>query len=168
VTGEGTPATTLRTPRKEDAAPLRRLLAEVGRLERNSCYAYLLLCTHFATTCLVAEQSGQIVGFVLAYRPPSDPESLFVWQVGVAEGARGAGLARHLLRSLLEQPACRDARFMTATVSPDNAASLALFRGFARARGALCEETRGFCASLFDEPHPEESLLRVGPLKGRT
>jgi L-2,4-diaminobutyric acid acetyltransferase len=168
VKREEAPLTTLRAPRAEDAAPLRRLLAAVGRLERNSCYTYLLLCTHFATTCLLAERSGQLVGFVLAYRPPSDPESLFVWQVGVAQSARGSGLARRMLRSLLEQPGCRDARFLTATVSPDNVASRAMFRSFARARGALCEETRGFCASLFDEPHPTENLLRVGPLKGRT
>lgn len=157
---------TLRAPRERDAAPLRRLLAEVGTLERNTCYTYLLLCTHFASTCLVAERDGKLVGFVLAYRPPSDPESLFVWQIGVAPGARGTGLGRRMLQAALEQPACRDARFLTATVSPDNAPSMALFRGFAKARGVVCAESVGFAAALFDEPHPDETLLRVGPLKG--
>jgi L-2,4-diaminobutyric acid acetyltransferase len=162
------PLVSFRSPGAQDAAPLRRLLREVGELEPNSCYAYLLLCTHFADTCLVAQRDGQLLAFVLAYRPPSQPESLFVWQIGVAPGARGAGLAQRLLASLLEQPACRTATNLLATVAPDNAASLALFRGFARAHGATCHVGMGFAAALFDEQHSDEQLLRIGPLKGRT
>jgi L-2,4-diaminobutyric acid acetyltransferase len=156
-----------RRPRPEDAAPLRRLIGEVGTLEQNSCYSYLLLCTHFASTCLLAERRGELVGFVLAYRPPSHPEWLFVWQVGVSSSARGVGLGRRMLTELIDQPAARSARFLTATVSPDNAASLALFRGFARAQEVPCEHGPGFASALFDAPHPDEHLLRIGPLKGR-
>jgi L-2,4-diaminobutyric acid acetyltransferase len=157
---------TLRPARVEDGRRIWRLLGEVSGLERNSCYAYLLLCSHFADSCVVAERAGELVGFVLAYRPPNDRAALFVWQIGVAPAARGLGLGRQLLDALVALPACRDARFLTATVSPDNGPSLALFRGFARARSVACEEGAGFSAGLFAEPHPDENLLRIGLPKG--
>jgi L-2,4-diaminobutyric acid acetyltransferase len=158
----------LRAARPQDARNLWSMLDAVGGLERNSCYAYVLLCSHFASTSVIAEQGRQVLGFLLAYRPPSDPESVFVWQIGVAPMARGAGLGRRMLGELVTRPACRDARFLTATVSDDNSPSLALFRGFARDRRLLCRSEVGFAASLFAEAHPDEPLLRIGPLKGNS
>jgi L-2,4-diaminobutyric acid acetyltransferase len=136
----------------------------IGALERNSCYAYLLLASHFASTCIVAEANDDIVGFVAAYRPPSAPLDVFVWQIGVTPAARGHGIGRALLGSLLAQPAAGDAHFLTATVTPDNRASMALFHGFARERGFACAVEPWFSAACFAEPHPDEYLLRVGPL----
>lgn len=160
----------VRAPQVADAAAIWKLLPAIGNLERNSAYAYLLLCSHFAGTSLVAERDGAIAGFVLAYRPPNDPSSLFVWQVGVAPAARGGGLGTLMLDGVLARPACEGVTHLTATVSPDNLASLALFRGYARRRGVACEIGPGFPAPLFPAPHPDEDLLRIGPLvqKGRT
>jgi L-2,4-diaminobutyric acid acetyltransferase len=156
----------LRGPEVADAARIWRALPGIGSLERNTAYAYLLLCSHFASTGIVAELDGELAGFVLGYRPPSDPQAIFVWQVGVAPVARGRGVGGRMLDALLERPGCRDARWLSATVAGDNAASLALFGGFARRRGARCQETRGFDSPLFPEPHPDENLLRIGPLGG--
>ncbi len=156
----------LRSPEPTDAANLWQLLGEVGNLERNSCYTYLLLCSHFASTCVVAERKSDLVGFVLGYRPPSDPNAVFVWQVGVAANERGCGLGRKLLFALLDRPGCRGVGHVTATVSPDNRASLSLFRTFARELGVPCQERPGFRAALFAEAHPDENLLCIGPLKG--
>lgn len=153
----------LRPARVGDGARVWRLLGEIGALERNSCYTYLLLCSHFSSTCVIAELDDEIVGFVLAYRPPSDPDAVFVWQIGVVANMRGHGLAGRLLGALLALPACRDARFLTATVSPENRASLALFRGFARHGGLDCVLEAGFPAELFAHPHPDENLFRIGP-----
>lgn len=155
---------TFRRPRPDDAAAIWRLLPTIGGLERNTAYAYLLLCSHFADTSIVAEQGGEVVGFVAGYRPPTQPEAVFVWQVGVAPSARGQGLGGRLLDGVLAMPGCQGARYLTATVSPDNEASLALFRGFARRRQVPCEEGPGFAARLFPEPHPDENLIRIGPL----
>jgi len=156
----------LRAPSAGDARDIWRGLPAIGNLERNSAYAYLLLCTHFADTGIVAEEGGRIAGFVLGYRPPVDPSSMFVWQVGVAPEARGHGLGGRMLEAVLARPGCQGVRFLAATVSPDNAASLALFRGFARRRGVACEESPCFPGALFPEPHPDENLLRIGPLAG--
>ena len=158
----------LRNPTVKDAAAIWCKVESVGNLERNSCYAYLLLCSHFAETCLLAERGEELLGFVLAYRPPSEAEAVFVWQVGVLPTARGTGLGRRLLSGLLHLPACRDARFLVATVSPDNRASLALFQGLARALGVGCVNQPGYAGVLFAGPHPDENIVRLGPLKGTT
>lgn len=158
------PGVTIRPPRVEDAAAIWRCLPAIGGLERNSAYAYLLVCSHFAETSVVAERDGELVGFVSAYLPRSQPATLFVWQVGVAPTARGHGIADRLLEAALARPACRGVRHLTATVEPDNRASLALFRGFARRRHVDYAEGPGFPAHLFPEPHPDENLVRIGPL----
>jgi L-2,4-diaminobutyric acid acetyltransferase len=155
---------TLRGPDVADAARIWSALPRMGALERNTAYAYLLLCSHFGATGIVAERGPDLVGFVLGYRPPTDPDALFVWQVGVVPEARGQGLASRMLDALVARPGNRSARWLTATVSSDNTASLALFRGFARHRGAVCQQRRCFESSLFPEPHPGEDLLRIGPL----
>lgn len=157
----------LRLPTARDAAPLWRLIERVGGLERNSCYAYVLLCSDFRDTCVVAESGGDLVGFVLGYRPPSRPEEVFVWQVGVAAEARGTGLGGKLLDQLIENPGCAGIRYVTATVSPDNDASRNLFRGLARRRAAPFEIGPGFPADLFAGPHEPEELVRIGPLTPR-
>jgi L-2,4-diaminobutyric acid acetyltransferase len=141
------------------------LLTGAG-LDRNSPYAYLLVCTDFADTSLVAEDDEGLVGAVAAYRPPTRQEAVFVWQVGVAERARGRGLARRMLHELFTVPANKDASELTATVTPDNEASLRLFRGFARELGVECHEAPRFAAEHFpgDAGHEPENELVIGPL----
>ncbi len=47
-----------RPPGPADAARIWRELPEIGNLERNSAYAYLLLCSHFADTAVLLERDG--------------------------------------------------------------------------------------------------------------
>ncbi len=148
-----------------------QLARDSASLDLNSPYCYLLLCSHFADTSLVAEQHGEIVGFVVAYRPPTRPDSIFVWQIAVAASHRGAGLARRLLETLVEQPAVRDVRQLEATVTPSNEASRRLFLGFARRFSAPCREEEAFSAELFPSAataHEPEILLCIGPLARMT
>lgn len=153
-----------RPPTVRDGAAVWKLVERVGALERNTCYAYLLLCSDFRDTCVIAEDEGAVVGFVIAYRPPVRPDETFVWQVGVAPEARGTGLGGRLLDAVLAAPGSKGARYLTATVSPDNVASLALFRGVARRRRVPFEMGPGFPAGLFVGSHQPEDLVRIGPL----
>jgi|SRR5690625_3950492 len=156
-----------RSPRVEDGRVVWKLVREGGTLEANTAYCYLLLCSHFAENGLVAERDGEIAGFVMAYRPPSDPEAVFVWQVGVAPAGRGEGLATRLLNRLIEQPGNRSVRWLTATVDPDNTPSNKLFAAFARKQGAELQTEAGFGPELFPPGHAAEPLLRIGPLPAR-
>lgn len=154
-----------RNPTVADGAAVYRLIAEIGTLERNTCYAYLLLCSHFAGGAVVAERDGEVVGFVLGYRPPSRPDACFVWQVGVHPEMRGRGLATELLSRFVSLPAYADCPYLEATVGTDNAASRALFSRFAEKRGVACEIGPGFPGALFaTETHEDEDLFRIGPL----
>lgn len=138
-------------------------------LDLNSPYAYLLLCSDFAETCVVAERAGRLVGFAGAYRPPPRPQSVFVWQIVTARDAQGSGLGGHLLDSLLARPACRGVRFLEATVTPSNEASEALFQGFARRRGVPLVRETAFAAGFFPTAGQEDEIrLRIGPLAARS
>lgn len=156
-----------RAPRARDGLRIWKAVRSDEVLEDNSAYCYVLLCTHFAAHGIVAERDGELAGFVAAYRPPSDPASVFVWQVGVAPAGRGRGLGKELLRRLIRRPANRDAEYLSATVAPDNEVSNRLFAAFARDEGADMETSEGYAAALFPPGHAAEPLLRIGPLPVR-
>jgi L-2,4-diaminobutyric acid acetyltransferase len=145
------------------------LVRDSSVLDLNSPYAYLLLCSDFAETCLVAEGAGRVVGFAGAYRPPPRPDSLFVWQIVTASELQGAGIGARLLDALFLRPACRDVRFLEATVTASNEKSRALFAGFARRRELPLVELPGFGCDLFPAAdHEEEVRIRVGPFAAPT
>lgn len=159
-----TPSVTFRPPTKADGAAVHKLIDACKPLDLNSTYTYLLLCTHFAQTCVLAELDGEIVGFVSAYRKPEDETVLFVWQVAVGAAARGRGVAKRMLSEALERPSCEGVRYIETTIGPSNRASWALFESFAAQRGAACKRESIFQAEDFGEQeHEEEVLLRIGP-----
>jgi L-2,4-diaminobutyric acid acetyltransferase len=164
VTGAG--AIHLRPPVPADGPQVTALIADCPPLDINSAYCNLLQCTHFANTCVLAERDRSVMGWISAYRPPSAPEQIFVWQVAVSPEARGLGLARRMLDHLIELPAARDAQALITTITEDNAASWALFQSFADAHGATL--TR---APLFEQEthfagrHETEYQATIGPLK---
>ena len=153
-----------RPARQTDGAALWRLVKATGQLELNSAYFYLLFATDFGDTCLVAERNDGIVGAVIGYHPPRQPDTAFVWQVGVLPALRGQGLGQRLLDQWLALPANRACRWVTATVAEDNLASRALFGGFARRHATECAVTPLFTSEQFPHPHPAEPLLRIGPI----
>ncbi|MDX1650466.1 MAG: diaminobutyrate acetyltransferase [Myxococcota bacterium] len=155
----------VRTPRPEDARDVTELVRRVAKLDANSPYAYLLLCSHFADTGLVRREGGRLVAFVLGYRPPGRPDTYFLWQVGVDPACRGRGLAGRMVIDLLRRLEPRGVRFLEATVTPSNEPSAALFRGVARRLEAPCEERTYFDKDLFPpgDAHEDEVLFRVGP-----
>ena len=136
-----------------------------GTLELNPSYAYILICQHFGNTCLVAEAEGRMVGFVLAYVPPRQPDTVFVWQIGVAREVRGRGVGHLLLHNLLALDGCRNVTFLEASVTPSNKPSQSLFRAFARKKGVACRKMPFFPAEFFPDDHEPEQLYRVGPLE---
>lgn len=154
-----------RSARPADGASLWRLVQATGALEPNTPYAYLLLASDFGSTCLVAEQDGQLVGAVIGYHPPEQAHTAFVWQVGLLPALHGQGLGLELLQRWIELPANRDCEWVTATVDGANTASQALFKRFAAQHGAPCEIRPHFTADLFPVEHPAEPLYRIGPLQ---
>jgi L-2,4-diaminobutyric acid acetyltransferase len=160
------PGIVFRHPTIPDGLALWRLVGEAGTLDLNSTYAYLMVCRDFAETCIVAEEAGRIRAFVMGYQPPRRPDTVFVWQIGVAPEARQQGLGSRVLDRLLKSDACSTVRFLETNVTPSNQASRALFEGLARRLDARIEELEGFGSTLFPDPsHEPERLLRIGPFE---
>ncbi len=154
-----------RRPEAQDGTRIWELVRDTGSLDLNSPYCYILLGDYFNDTCMIAEHEGEIVGFISAFRSPRNPETLFVWQVAVASSHRRQGIARTMLESILNQPACRGVRFIEATVSPSNIASRRLFLGFAEEKSIPSTVTVGYGADLFQDGtiHEDEPLFVIGP-----
>lgn len=152
-------------PNATDGPAVSRLIAACPPLDVNSAYCNLLQCTDFAETCVLAERAGRIVGWISAYRPPASPECLFVWQVAVADEARGDGLARRMLDELVSRPAAAGAVALTTTITASNVASWSLFEGFARRHGARLERTPRFERDThFAGARETEWQARISPL----
>ncbi len=154
----------LRKPTAQDGPHLHKLVARCKPLDENSIYCNLLQCSHFAATGVAAERDGELVGFVSGYVIPERPDTFFLWQVAVGEQARGCGLAGRMINAILARPELSALRYLETTITPDNEASWALFRAFARRQGADLESKVHFTRDThFHGAHDDEHLLRIGP-----
>lgn len=155
---------TLRTPESQDGHRVHALVQQCRPLDENSVYCNLLQCSHFADTCVAAEQDGELVGFISGYILPKQPNVLFIWQVAVHESARQQGLALRMLNDIAERDVCADVQFLETTITPDNDASRALFQRFAYQRSVSAEEFILFDSRVhFSGEHQDENLMRIGP-----
>src|SRR4051794_34121322 len=112
------PDLVLRRPTRRDGAVIHALVAACPPLDLNSAYAYLLLCQHYADTCVIAERNGEVVGAITGYFPPWQLDTLFIWQVAVHSSVRGQKLGSRMLHHLLER--CmqdRQVRWLETTIS---------------------------------------------------
>ncbi len=145
---------------------IHQLVDACKPLDLNSTYAYLLLSTHFAQTCVHAVHDDRTAGFISAYLLPRKPEVLFVWQVAVAAEMRGRGLAKSMLHELLGREVVRGCRYLETTVSPSNLASRRLFESLSRELGVPMHESMMFSEREFgNESHEAETLFRIGPIE---
>lgn len=155
-------APSLRKPMAKDGAEIWKLVRACRPLDENSMYCNMLQCDHFADTCVVAELAGEVVGWVSAYVMPNEPDTLFVWQVAVSGAARGRGLGAVMLQSILNRPPCESVARVQTTITADNEASWALFRKFARLRGADINVEAYYTQALhFQERHKTEHLVTI-------
>lgn len=157
---QATPA--LREPTAEDGSAIWELVRACKPLDENSMYCNMIQCAHFRDTCVVAEFDGEIAGWVSAYVLPYDPETLFVWQVAVAEQARGTGLGSLMLTGLLRRRACKNVKRLQTTITQENRASWALFHKFAANRSAPLKSQPYFTQTQhFQNRHSTEHMVTI-------
>lgn len=155
----------LTVPVATQGMALHCLVAACPPLDPNSVYCNLLHCSHFAATSVAAVRDGELVGFISGYCIPARPDTLFVWQVAVADSARGQGLAGRMLDHIVGRESLAHVQFVETTVTPDNQASWALFESFAKRHGTVLERTVAFDKEQhFDGCHDSEWLARIGPI----
>ena len=159
----------LRLPTLEDGMAVFRLVESCPPLDINSSYCNLLQCSHFANTSVTAQMNGNMVGFISGYVIPERSDTLFVWQVAVAEKARGLGLASHMLTHILARTHCADVGYLETTITRDNHASWALFKSLAKTLSADFQSSEWMDKyAHFSGQHDSESLVRIGPFKSHS
>lgn len=155
----------MKQPSLDDGMEVFRLIENCPPLDTNSSYCNLLQCTHFASTSVAAQMNGEIVGFISSYVLPEQPDTLFIWQVAVAEQARGIGLASQMLTEILSRPHCENISYIETTITLDNRASWALFKRLAHTISADFQSSGWMDKEAhFAGQHDSESLVRIGPL----
>ena len=159
----------LRIPTLKDGIGVFDLVKSCPPLDTNSSYCNLLQCSHFASTSVAAEHQGELAGFISGYIIPDRPNTLFVWQVAVSEHARGVGLASRMLRQLLERSNCKNITYLETSITQDNQASWALFKGLAKTLTLDLQSMEWMDSDVhFSGRHDSEALVRIGPLSPLT
>jgi len=153
-------------PSAIDGMAVHQLVASCPPLDTNSVYCNLLQASHFNETSVAASfDNGELVGFVSGYIIPNKVNTLFVWQVAVSEKARGQGLAKKMVSSLLERSSCSGVRYIETSITASNQGSWALFRSLADQLGAPLEESVMFDKQVhFNGLHDTEQLVTIGPI----
>lgn len=154
---------TLRKPTREDGEAIWQLIRACKPLDENSMYCNLVQCDHFADTCVIAETPEQgVVGWVSGHMVPSDPDTIFVWQVAVSPDARGMGLGGKMLSHLINREHTKNVTRMQTTITLDNDASWALFKRFtSRMGGELTHEPHFKRNDHFGGHHDTEHMVTI-------
>lgn len=152
-------------PKKNDAKYIFNLIKDGGTLDVNSEYLYLLQATDFRSSCCVALDDEQIIGFVSGYVLPDKKDTLFIWQVAVDQNYRGQNLAKNMILEIFNRDELGDIKNIYATVSPSNIPSRRVFEKIAAGLGVGMVEKTLFEISDFNDAHEEEVLYKIGPTK---
>lgn len=149
-------------PTMDDGYALNQLVKNSPPLDTNSSYCNLLQCSHFADTSIGAYHVDQLIGFISGYNLPQHPDTLFIWQVVVSETMRSQHIAKRMLKALISQV---QPEFIHTTITQDNRPSRALFSSFAKANNTMMNEKSYMDKDRhFNQEHPSEALIIVGPL----
>ncbi|MFB8003729.1 GNAT family N-acetyltransferase [Nocardia sp. NPDC056000] len=87
-----------------------------------------LFLEHFARTSLIAEQCGELAGFLIGFFSPDDPRTAYVHFAGIHPDHRGAGLARDLYHHFITAAKSDGRQLIRAITSPRNVASIDFHR----------------------------------------
>lgn len=84
-----------------------------------------LFFTHFRETSFIAEENGEIVGFLNGFFSQTFPDQVYIHFVGVSPNYRKAGVARLLYERLFEVARAADRHTVRCVTSPVNKTSIA-------------------------------------------
>jgi ribosomal protein S18 acetylase RimI-like enzyme len=84
-----------------------------------------LFFTHFRDTSFVAEENGELAGFLCGFLSQTYPDQAYVHFVGVSPAHRGAGLARELYERFFTAARAAGRTSVHCVTSPQNAGSVA-------------------------------------------
>ncbi len=87
-------------------------------IERESIYH--ILTEHFRSTCFIAEDRGEMVGYLLGYRSQTRPEEALVHLIQVAPRLRGNGIGRRMFNQFQSAAIAMMCKKIVALSRPEN------------------------------------------------
>ena len=87
-----------------------------------------LFFEHFRDTSFVAEEDGELVGFLCGFLSQTYPDQAYVHFVGVRPDHRGGGLGRELYERFFAAARAADREVVRCVTGPVNKASIAFHR----------------------------------------
>jgi GNAT superfamily N-acetyltransferase len=84
-----------------------------------------LFFEHFRDTSFVAEEDGEIIGFLVGFFAQSEPDEAYIHFVGVDPGHRRAGLARATYGCFLDLARAKGRTVVRCVTAPVNRGSVA-------------------------------------------
>lgn len=96
-----------------------------------------LFFTYFSNTSYVVEENKELVGFLVGFQSPAEPERGYIHFVGVAPNARRAGIGSFLYKTFFEKMMSLKVREVYGITSPVNKKSIAYHQqmGFSIVKG---------------------------------
>ncbi len=126
------PIPVLRPPLPEDGAAVSSPVRTEDQEAIGNLLGELAAFDDYKEFSIIAELDGDLVGAMLAYVLPYDPETLFIWQVGVSEGEADKGLASLMLGQVMRRDVCTDVTRVQTVITSNDERTWAFFRRFAR------------------------------------
>ncbi|HEX5823836.1 MAG TPA: GNAT family N-acetyltransferase, partial [Candidatus Limnocylindrales bacterium] len=127
-----------RRPIEADHGPIVRVVDEWWGGRRMSGLFLRLWFQHFTGTSWIAEdEDGRLLGFIIGYISPDDPEVAYAHMIATDPNRRRHGLGAALYRQFFGDVAGRGVRRVNAITWPGNRVSVAFHRsiGFALVDG---------------------------------
>jgi GNAT superfamily N-acetyltransferase len=120
-------------------------------IERESIYR--VMTEHFRSTCFIAEDRGQMIGYLLGFRSQYRPEEAIVHLTQVAPRLRGNGIGRRMFGQFQASVKTMGCTRITAHSRPENNSCNRFYKamGFETAPGEI--EVNGMpCVKDYNGP----------------
>ena len=96
-------------------------------LERYFQHFYRIMLRYFSSTCFVAEFEEKLVGWLMGFISQNNPDTYFLWQIGVHPDMQGRGLGGLLLDAVEKKVIELGCSRIEVTIDPENTSSEKLF-----------------------------------------
>jgi ribosomal protein S18 acetylase RimI-like enzyme len=138
----------------EDFLAVRHVIDQSESLDHHTDYTYWVALNQWPDLFLAAKGDGQVVGFAFGLRNASNPERVFLWQIGVLSQYRRNAIATRLMKEFCARASRQGASELWMTIADEITPSLALFRKIAAGFGSVMTE-RGSTGTLGGRLHTE-------------
>ncbi len=103
------------------------LIRHCPPLESYGPHLYKIMIRYFNNTCYVAKKRDRVIGWVMGFIAPNNPDTYFLWQIGIDPNEQGIGLGSRLLDYVEKDLIKKQCKRIELTIDPENIPSQKLF-----------------------------------------